>query len=136
MKKFIKTTAKELTGAEKAAILLAEIGPLYNDNYEELEKALNLSPEDMKKIRTAMENLGPYKPAQKSLEVGMAEIKREEAVLGEVIEFGKRRGIFHPVEKPTVSNQYIRNDINNSISEMAKKDPEGVAKILASWIGE
>lgn len=28
MKRFIKTTSKELSGVEKAAILLAEIGPM------------------------------------------------------------------------------------------------------------
>lgn len=136
MIKLIKTTAKELSGVEKAAILLAEIGPLYNDNYAELEKALNLSPAEMKKIRKAMEGLGQYHPARHGMEVGMAEIKREEAVLEEVIEFGKRRGIFNPVEKSTIPNQYIRKDLTNGLADIAKNDPEGVAKILASWIGE
>lgn len=138
MTKLIKTTAtaKELSGVEKAAILLAEIGPFYNDNYAELEKVLNLTPAEMKKIRKAMERLGQYRPARHGMEVGMAEIKREEAVLEEVIEFGKRRDIFNPVEKSKIPNQYIRKDLTNGLADIAKNDPEGVAKILASWIGE
>lgn len=134
--KLIKTTAKELSGVEKAAILLAEIGPLYNNNYVELEKALNLTPTEMRKIRKTMEKLGQYHPARHGMKVGMAEIKKEEAVLEEVIDFGKRRGIFHPVEKKNVPNQYINKDLTYGLADIAKNDPEVVAKILASWIGE
>lgn len=136
MRPFIKTTSKELSGVEKTAILLAEIGPMYNENYDELLKALNLTTDEMRKIRQIMEKLGKYDPMHHEYETGMAEIKREQAVLEEVIEFGKRRGIFHRVEKSNIPNQYVRNDLTHGLAEMAKKDPEGIAKVLSSWLGE
>lgn len=40
------------------------------------------------------------------------------------------------VEKSKIPNQYIRKDLTNGLADIAKNDPEGVAKILASWIGE
>ena len=40
------------------------------------------------------------------------------------------------VEKSTIPNQYIRKDLTNGLADIAKNDPEGLAKILASWIGE
>ena len=136
MRPFIKTTSKELSGVEKAAILLAEIGPMYNCNYDELLKALNLTTDEMRKSRQTMGKLGKYEPVHHEYETRMAEIKREQAVLEEVIEFGKHRGIFHPIEKSNIPNQYIRNDLTHGLAEMAKKDLEGIAKVLSSWLGE
>lgn len=40
------------------------------------------------------------------------------------------------VEKSKIPNQYIRKDLTNGPADIAKNDSEGVAKILASWIGE
>lgn len=133
---FIKTTSQELSGIEKTAILLAEIGPMYNNNYDALMDSLHLSVEEKTKIRKAMERLGTYQPARKEFQTGMAEIKREEAVLNEVIEFGKRRGIFHPVEYSSIQGQYVKRDVANGFSEMVKNDPQAVADILSKWIGE
>ena len=106
MEKFIKTSSAKLSGLEKAAVLLAELGPAFN------------------------KNLGSYNPAVH----GIGEILREESVLNEVIEFGKLRGIFHPVEKNRTGNS--RFDISNGVSDMAKQNPEAVAKILSSWLGK
>lgn len=136
MQKLIKVTSDKLSGAEKAAILLAEIGTRFNGNYDELAEALHLSKDEMKKIRKAMERLGPYNPALRTTEEGIAEIKREQAVLNEVIEFGKRRGIFHPVETHNVPNQYVKRDSSNVLSDMIHQDPEAMAKILSGWLGE
>lgn len=133
---FIKTTSQELSGIEKTAILLAEIGPMYNNNYDALMESLNLSTEEKEKIRKAMMRLGSYHPARKDYETGMAEIKREQAVLNEVIEFGKRRGIFHPVEKSSIQGQYVKKDMTNGLADFAKNNPKAVADILAKWIGE
>lgn len=133
---FIKTTSQELTGVEKTAILLAEIGPMFNNNYDALMDSLHLSTEEMRKIRKAMIRLGTYRPAKKDYETGMAEIKREQVVLKEVIEYGKRRGIFHPVEHSSIQGQYVKRDVTNGLAEMAKNDPQAIANILAKWIGE
>ncbi|MBS7294358.1 MAG: hypothetical protein KIG96_03080 [Treponema sp.] len=40
------------------------------------------------------------------------------------------------VEKSKIPNQYIRKDLTNGLADIDKNDSEGVAKILASWIGE
>ena len=57
MDKFIKTTNENLSGLEKAAILLAEIGPSDNSNYDALFEALHLSADEIKKLRRAMKKL-------------------------------------------------------------------------------
>ena len=57
MEGFIRTTKPALSGPEKVAILLAEIGPLFNSNYDELFEKLHLSTKEIKKIRKAV-NLG------------------------------------------------------------------------------
>ena len=129
MEKFIKTSSAKLSGLEKAAVLLAELGPAFNNNYAALEQALNLSEKEKIKLANAMKNLGSYNPVVH----GIGEILREESVLNEVIEFGTLRGIFHPVEKNRTGNS--RFDISNGVSDMAKQNPEAVAKILSSWLG-
>lgn len=133
MEKFYKTSERPLTGIEKVAILLAEIGPAYNNNYESLMDALALSDDEKRKIRLAYESIGQYAPARHSKERGMYEIKREQSVLEEVIEFGKQRGLFHPVEHFLVKD---KEDSSKGVAELAKQNPEAVAKILASWIGD
>lgn len=134
MEKFVKTTGPKLSGIEKTAILLAELGPRYNNNYDALMDALNLSTDDKEKIRKAMLQLGSYHPAQHGTDYGMMEIRREEAVLNEVIEFGKRRGIFRPLNPDEFKNPYIKKDSTKGLAEMAKNNPKVVADILASWI--
>lgn len=131
MDQFIKTSLPQLSGVEKAAILLAEIGPAFNNNYAALENELQLSDDEKIKLAQAMKNLGTYNPARH----GMGEILREESVLNEFIEFGKKRGIFHPVENPSFGRN-SRTDASNGVSQMAKQDPEAVAKILSSWLGD
>lgn len=131
---FLKTSLPELTGTEKAAILLAELGPGYNNNYDALMEALNLSTDEKEKIRRAMERLGAYAPAQHGLQRGLFEIRREEAVLSEAIEYGKRRGIFRPLEPHELKNKYVKNDGTNGLSDLAKTNPKAVADILSGWI--
>ena len=82
MEKFIKTSSAKLSGLEKAAVLLAELGPAFNNNYAALEQALNLSEKEKIKLANAMKNLGSYNPAVH----GIGEILREESVLNEVID--------------------------------------------------
>ncbi|MBR5866932.1 MAG: hypothetical protein IKZ04_03380 [Spirochaetaceae bacterium] len=136
MAKFIKTAVTDLTGLEKTAILLSEIGPLYNDKYDELMEFLHLKTSEIKKIRKAIIKLGKYQPSGRGTEQGFAEIQREKIVLNEVMQFGKRRGIFNNNAGLQQSRQNVKNDFTEDLSEMIKNDPKEVAKILSSWLGE
>ena len=136
MAKFIKTAVTDLTGLEKTAILLSEIGPLYNDKYDELMECLHLKTSEIKKIRKAIIKLGKYQPAGRGTEQGFAEIQREKIVLNEVMQFGKRRGIFNNNAGLQKSRQNVKDDFTEDLSEMIKNDPKEVAKILSSWLGE
>ena len=136
MAKFIKTAVTDLTGLEKTAILLSEIGPLYNDKYDELMECLHLKTTEIKKIRKAIIKLGKYQPSGRGTEQGFVEIQREKIVLNEVMQFGKRRGIFNNNAGLQQSRQNVKNDFTEDLSEMIKNDPKEVAKILSSWLGE
>lgn len=138
MGKFIKATEKKLTGVQKAAIILAELGPLLNDNYDVLMEKLNLSADEMKKIRIAMKNLGEYRPAKHGYEQGMAEIKREQSVLKEVLEFGRRRGIYTPPPEGEEDKfeKLVEKNNNQTINNITASDPEMLANILKLWIEE
>ena len=134
MNKLVKMTARELTGVEKVAILLAEIGPLFNEDYVAFEKKLNLSPDEMKRIRMAMEGLEKYHPAMHGNDIGIAEIQRESSVLEELLDYGKRKGIFSPSENQKINSSFMKKDPTNGFAEIVKKDPEAVAKVLSSWL--
>lgn len=136
MAKFIKTAVTDLTGLEKTAILLSEIGPLYNDKYDELLECLHPTTSEIKKIRKAIIKLGKYQPAVRGTEQGFAEIQREKIVLNEVMQFGKRRGIINENAGLQKSRQNVKDDFTEDLSEMIKNDPKEVAKILSSWLGE
>jgi hypothetical protein len=133
LERFIKTTAAELSGPQKAAILLAEIGPLLNNNYNELYKHLKLSTLEIEKLRIAMENLTPYlKTEPKNID----EIYREQAVLAEAINFGRQRGIFHPIPKEQLKNTHVKTTQAGTIASMVNENPEGVAKLVSQWLDE
>ena len=57
MEGFIRTTKPALSGPEKVAILLAEIGPFFNSNYDQLFEAMHLSDEEIRKIRKAADGI-------------------------------------------------------------------------------
>ena len=137
MEGFIRTTKPTLSGAEKVAILLAEIGPLFNSKYDELFEALYLSTAEIKKIRKAMKKLGRYSPAQaSSYENGMEQIARETSVLQEVLDYGARRGILPKRTKVEAFQKTIKQLMPDKIKDMANKNPDDVAKVIRSWLGE
>lgn len=133
MERFIKTTVEELTGSQKAAILMAELGPLLNDNYGELCKYLKLTTEEMEKIRKAMENFKPYLRMEPK---DINEIYREQAVLTEAINFGRQRGIFHQIPKDQLRNTQVKRKEPETIAEMARENPVIVAKLVSQWLGD
>ena len=134
MEQFIKTTVPSLSGPEKVAILLAEIGPFFNSNYDQLFEAMHLSDEEIKKIRKAMKKLGRYAPAKVSYEKGMEQILQEQSVLQEALNYGVRKGI---VSKTAGSSgQTLNGLIPENLKNIASQNPEEVAKVLRSWLGE
>ena len=137
MEGFIRTTKSALSGAEKVAILLAEIGTLFNSKYDELFEALYLSTAEIKKIRKAMKKLGRYSPAQaSSYENGMEQIARETSVLQEALDYGARRGILSKRTKVEAFQKTIKQLMPDKIKDMANKNPDDVAKVIRSWLGE
>ena len=131
---FIRTTAPALSGPEKVAILLAEIGPFFNSNYDQLFEAMHLSDEEIKKIRKAMKKLGRYAPAKVSYEKGMEQIKQEQSVLQEALNYGVRKGIVSKTGEN--DGKSIKDYIPADIKNIANQNPEDVAKVLRSWLGE
>ena len=135
MDKFIKTTKGNLSGIEKAAILLAEIGPSDNSNYDALFEALHLSTDEIKKLRKAMKKLGRYAPARANYEEGMDQIHREQAVLQEALAFGKRKGIAPNVSESKRLNKIVDQNETAKIQKLVAENPDDVAKVLRSWLG-
>ncbi len=134
MEQFIKTTTTSLSGPEKVAILLAEIGPFFNSNYDQLYGALHLSDEEIRKIRKAMKKLGRYAPAKVSYEKGMEQIQQEQSVLQEALDYGVRKGL---VSKTGGNGgKTLKDFIPADVKNIANQNPEDVAKVLRSWLGE
>ena len=121
MNGFIKTTFRKLSGVQKAAILLAEIGPLHNTNFSALEKALNLKPEEVARLNAAYKSLPAY-----NKDFADSEIQ----VLNEALNYGQIKGIYKFSEK----NQ---NSEKKSVAEeFAKNNPKDMAQILGRLLKE
>lgn len=133
---FIKTTKPALSGPEKVAILLAEIGPFFNSNYDQLFGAMHLSDEEIRKIRKSMKKIGRYAPAKVSFEKGMEQIKQEQSVLQEALEFGVRRGIATMPAGNGVTHKTLKDFIPADLKNLANQKPEEVANVLKKWLSE
>lgn len=134
MDKFIKTTNENLSGLEKAAILLAEIGPSDNSNYDALFEALHLSADEIKKLRRAMKKLGRYAPARTNYEDGMKQIQREQSVLKEALAFGKRKGIASNISESKRIERIVDQKETSKIQKLVAENPDNVAKVIRSWL--
>ena len=134
MEQFLKTTEPSLSGPEKVAILIAEIGPFFNSNYDQLYGAMHLSDEEIKKIRKAMKKLGRYAPGKVSYEKGMEQIQQEQSVLQEALDYGVRKGIVSKTGGK--GSKTLKDFIPEDVKNIADQNPEDVAKVLRSWLGE
>lgn len=129
MEDFVKTTSGPLTGIQKAAILLAEIGPSRNDEYNKVFENLHLSSAQLKRLRIVMQSLKPYlQPAPGDIN----EIYREQQVLREALNYGRQKGFEIPDEKPLEPATSATE--KSEISKLSKNDPKAVAKLLSSWL--
>lgn len=111
MEKYIKTTASNLSGLTKAAILLCELGV-----NSKVMDCLKLSESEKQALGMQIQMLGPYNPESR------AQAQREVDVLEEALEYGVKRGLIQPVEKAS------------SAKETLTKDTDAVAKLLRNWM--
>ena len=111
----------KLTGAEKTAILLAELGMALSDD---LLERVGLTDNEKRAVNRAFKKLGKYNPHS------TYEARREVQVLQEVMDFGSYKGILPP-PKPDFYQQK-----QQEVLGMMKSNPEAVANLLKTWLGD
>ncbi|WP_038074723.1 hypothetical protein [Treponema sp. C6A8] len=123
MENFIATAEPDikLTGAEKTAILLGELGMAISDD---LLERIGLSDREKKAINKAFKKLGKYNPKSRF------ESLREVQVLQEVMDYGSYKGILPP-PKPDFYQQK-----QQEVLGMMKQNPDAVANLLKTWLGD
>lgn len=123
MENFIATAEPDikLTGAEKTAILLGELGMAISDN---LLERVGLTEQEKKAVNKAFKKLGRYNPQSRF------EARREVQVLQEVMNFGAYKGILPP-PKPDFYQQK-----QQEVLGMMKQNPDAVANLLKTWLGD
>ncbi len=122
MQGFVKSSQVHYSGYEKAAVLLAELGGAS----EKVLQALDLSDLEKIKLTKAMQALGHYNSND------LEQVKREQAVLNEVLLYGARKNILS--EKPVVPAE--ERDKNKNMWQTVKSDPDKVANLLKVWLEE
>ena len=120
---FIAATEPDikLTGAEKTAILLGELGMALSDDL--LERVV-LTQEEKKAINRAFKKLGKYNPRSQY------EARREVQVLQEVMNYGAYKGILPP-PKPDFYEQK-----SQEVLGIMKQNPDTVVNLLKTWLGD
>ncbi len=123
MENFIATAEPDikLTGAEKTAILLGELGMAISDD---LLERVGLTEQEKKAVNKAFKKLGRYNPQSRF------EARREVQVLQEVMNFGAYKGILPP-PKPDFYQQK-----QQEVLGMMKQNPDAVANLLKTWLGD
>ena len=123
MENFIATPEPDikLTGAEKTAILLGELGMAISDD---LLDRVGLTDREKKAINKAFKKLGKYNPQSRY------EARREVQVLQEVMDYGSYKGILPP-PKPDFYQQK-----QQEVLGMMKQNPDAVANLLKTWLGD
>lgn len=123
MENFIATAEPDikLSGAEKTAILLGELGMAISDD---LLERVGLSEHEKKSVNKAFKKLGRYNPQSRF------EACREVQVLQEVMNFGAYKGILPP-PKPDFYQQK-----QQEVLGMMKQNPDAVANLLKTWLGD
>ena len=123
MENFIATAEPDikLTGAEKTAILLGELGMAISDD---LLERVGLTEQEKKAVNKAFKKLGRYNPQSRF------EARREVQVLQEVMNFGAYKGILPPPK----SDFYQQKQ--QEVLGMMKQNPDAVANLLKTWLGD
>lgn len=120
-----------MTGYEKIAVLLGELG---NGASDAVLDKLNLTGEQISKIRKAMKNVRGYGNKVYDPE-DPAQVNRELAVLKEFKSYGELRGIYREVPHTgfiKTGDESAQQNLRN----VAAVDPQAIAKALSQWINE
>ncbi len=118
-----------MTGYEKIAVLLGELG---NGASDAVIDRLNLSAEQLKKIRKAMKAVRGYGEKVYDPE-DSAQVKRELNVLEELKSYGEMRGIYRDVPH-TGLIKTSDGSAQQNVAQMAAADPEALARVLGMWL--
>lgn len=119
----IRSTEPEikLTGIEKVAILLSELGMALSDD---LLRRIEITDKEKKALNKAYKKLGKYDPHNRY------EAMREVQVLQEVMNYGKYMNILPP-PKPDFYQQK-----SNEVMDMLRQSPDSVVNLLKTWMGD
>lgn len=121
----ISGSIPKITGYQKAAILLAELGL---ETSKEIIEYLKLTPKEHKKLLNTYKKLGSY---QRNIN----DIIREEKVLAETLNYGKVKGIYTPIEKEDLQTQYLKKN-QAQVSKMLNDSPDTITNIIKNWLDQ
>lgn len=120
-----------MTGYEKIAVLLGELG---NGASDAVLDKLNLTGEQISKIRKAMKKVRGYGNKVYDPE-DPTQVNRELAVLEEFKSYGELRGIYREVPHTgfiKTGDESAQQNLRN----VASVDPQAIAKALSQWLNE
>lgn len=121
----ISGSIPKITGYQKAAILLAELGL---ETSKEIIEYLKLTPKEHKKLLNTYKKLGSYPR-------NINDIIREEKVLAETLNYGKVKGIYTPIEKEDLQTQYLKKN-QAQVSKMLNDSPDTITNIIKNWLDQ
>ena len=121
----ISGSIPKITGYQKAAILLAELGL---ETSKEIKEYLKLTPKEHKKLLNTYKKLGSYPR-------NINDIIREEKVLAETLNYGKVKGIYTPIEKEDLQTQYLKKN-QAQVSKMLNDSPDSITNIIKNWLDQ
>lgn len=121
----ISGSIPKITGYQKAAILLAEVGL---ETSKEIKEYLKLTPKEHKKLLNTYKKLGSYPR-------NINDIIREEKVLAETLNYGKVKGIYTPIEKEDLQTQYLKKN-QAQVSKMLNDSPDTITNIIKNWLDQ
>lgn len=121
-----------ISSRQKAAVLFTELGSDFSNKLIPF-----LSDSELKKLRTAVDGLGPYSPRMKNFSKVQ---KREIRVLEEVCAYGVRKNYLDPSVLEKKDYGFIKTTSANSSENKIIKDfvdnPDVVTNVLRNWLNE
>jgi len=121
----LEKVSVKMTGYEKIAILLTELG---SETSEKILQILSLSPAQMNKISKNIMSLGSYNPKN------LLHVQKETTVLEELKNFGQARGIYREVASQSDKGFLMVDDKLESLKKEIPQSPEDVANVLRGWL--
>ncbi|MCR5218494.1 hypothetical protein [Treponema sp.] len=117
-----------LTGPQKAAILLCEIGssPEGHGVARSLYKRLKLKPEQVKRLTEEIRALGYYDPFDEKM------VRRENSVLEFFRSWGKNKGF--AVKELTDFEAAAKAKVDPDYLKKLRENPDVVTNVLKNWL--